>query len=208
MTYTLYYAPGVASLAVHWALLELGVPFEARALSLEAGDQRTPAYLKLNPAGRVPTLVVDGEGVGEAVAILMLLAERHPDACLAPPPGAPDRARWLETMVFIANGLAAPFRDWFYADKDGDPAGADAVRALARRRIEAAWDRLGARLAAGGPCTCAGPATCRAPPAPGRPWPPTWSGCPPDLATPNSSASRPSRPGLEIWTHGHSAASR
>jgi glutathione S-transferase len=138
-------------LAVHWALLELGVPFEARALSLEAGDQRTPAYLKLNPAGRVPTLVVDGEGVGEAVAILMLLAERHPDAFLAPPPGAPDRARWLETMVFIANGLAAPFRDWFYADKDGDPAGADAVRALARRRIEAAWDRLGARLAAGGP---------------------------------------------------------
>ena len=146
MTYTLYYAPGTASLAVHWALIDLGVPFETKKLSFEAGDQRAPAYLAINPAGRVPTLVADGEPVAEAVAILMLLAERHPGAGLAPPPGSPGRAHWLALMAFFANGLAAPFRDWFYADKDGDPAGAEAVKALARRRIEQGWDRLDAEL--------------------------------------------------------------
>lgn len=142
MAYTLYYTPGAASLAVHWALIALGVPFEVRAISFEAGEQRAPAYLNLNPAGKVPTLVVDGEPIGEAVAILMLLAERHPEAGLAPPPGASGRARYLQTMAFLANGLAAPFRDLFYAEEDGGPQGADAVRALARRRIAAAWDRL------------------------------------------------------------------
>lgn len=147
MAYTLYYAPGTASLAVHWALVALGVPFDTNRLSLDAGDQRAPAYLALNPAGRVPTLVVDAEPVAESAAILMLLAERHPDAGLAPPPGSPDRAGWLQTMVFIANGLQPAFRDWFYAVEDGGPEGADFVRALARRRIEAAWDRLDRRLA-------------------------------------------------------------
>jgi glutathione S-transferase len=146
MAYTLYYSPGTASLAAQWALIELGVSFEARRLSFEAGDQRSPEYLRLNPAGRVPTLIVDDVPVSESTAIVMLLAERHPDAGLSPPPGSPQRAKWLETMVFIANGLQPAFRDWFYADKDGDPAGADAVRALAKRRIEAGWNRLDSQL--------------------------------------------------------------
>ncbi|HEY0435624.1 MAG TPA: glutathione S-transferase family protein, partial [Phenylobacterium sp.] len=128
-------------------LIEIGVPFEARRLSFEARDQRSPEYLKLNPSGRVPTLVVDGAPICESTAILMWLAERHPRAGLAPDPGAAERGKWLETMVFVANGLQAPFRDWFYADKDGDPAGAEAVRALARRRIEAGWERLDAQIA-------------------------------------------------------------
>ena len=72
----------------------------------------------------------------EFAALLMLLAERHPAAGLAPAAGTAERARWLEQMVYLANTLLPAMRDWFYADKDGDPAGADAVRALARRRIE------------------------------------------------------------------------
>ena len=142
MTYTLYYAPGTASMAVHWALIEMGVPFKAVSLDFEAGEQKRASYLKLNPAGRVPTLVVDGEAHSESAALLMLLAERHPGAQLAPPPGDPRRGKWLETMVFLANTVSPAMRDWFYADKDGDPAGAASVRDLARRRIEAAWARL------------------------------------------------------------------
>src|SRR5436190_10777714 len=52
-------------------------------------------------------------------------------------------------MIYLANTLLPVMRDWFYADKDGDAAGADAVRTLARRRIESAWDHLAARLAGG-----------------------------------------------------------
>ncbi len=149
MTYTLYYSPGAASLAVHWMLIELGVPFEAKLVSIDDGAQKSPEYLRLNPSGRIPTMVVDGKPHGESAGLLMLLAERHPEKGFAPPPGSPARADYLETMIFLANTLLPAMRDWFYAESDGDPAGADAVKALARRRIEAAWDRLDARLADG-----------------------------------------------------------
>jgi glutathione S-transferase len=151
MTYTLYYAPGTASMAVHWALIALGGPFEAVRIDFDAADQRDPSYLRLNPAGRVPTLVVEGVAYSESAALLMLLAERHPGTGLAPPSGDPQRARWLETMVFMANSVSPAMRDWFYADKDGDPAGAAAVRDLAKSRIEGAWPRLAAALADGRP---------------------------------------------------------
>ncbi|MCY0386274.1 glutathione S-transferase family protein [Robbsia sp. Bb-Pol-6] len=149
MNYVLYYSPGAASMAVHWMLIELGVPFEARLIDIDTGAQKTDDYRRLNPAGRVPTLVVDGVPHGESAALLMLLAERHPDAALAPAPGTPQRAEWLETMVYLANTFLPAMRDWFYADTDGDPADAHAVRALARRRIEGALDRLDSRLADG-----------------------------------------------------------
>jgi glutathione S-transferase len=149
VTYRLYYSPGTASMAVHWALIELGVSFEAVQLDFGADQQRDPAYLKLNPMGRVPTLVVDGEPVSESAALLMLLAERHPEVGLAPAPGDPERASWLETVVWLANNLQPPMRDWFYADKDGEASGAPAVRDLARRRIEAAWPRLAGQFTDG-----------------------------------------------------------
>lgn len=149
MTYTLYYSPGAASLAVHWMLIELGVPFEAQRVSIDEGAQKSPEYLRLNPTGRLPTLLIDGKPHGESAALLMLLAERHPEQKFAPSPGATGRADWMEMMIFLANTLLPAMRDWFYADTDGDPAGADAVRALARRRIEAVWDRLDALLSDG-----------------------------------------------------------
>jgi glutathione S-transferase len=136
-------------MAVHWMLIELGVAFEAKLVSIDAGAQRSPEYLRVNPLGRVPTLVVDGVPHGESASLLMLLAERHPDKAWAPLPGSPDRAAWLETMIYLANTLLPAMRDWFYASTDGDPAGAEAVKALARVRIEGAWDRLNARLADG-----------------------------------------------------------
>ena len=61
MSYVLYYAPGAASLAVHWMLIELGVAFRTERLDLDVGDQRSQSFLQINPEGRVPALVVDGE---------------------------------------------------------------------------------------------------------------------------------------------------
>jgi glutathione S-transferase len=149
MSYTLYYAPGAASMAVHWMLIEIGASFEAVLVDIAAGAQRDPNYLRLNPAGRVPTLVVDGVPHGESAALLMLLAERHPETAMMPLLNSPDRADWLEAMVYLANTLLPAMRDWFYASQDGDPTGVEAVTALARRRIEAAWDRLETRMADG-----------------------------------------------------------
>jgi len=151
MAYTLYYSPGAASMAVHWALIELGIDFETVLVGFAAGDQRDPNYLKTNPAGRVPSLVIEGQAYSESAALLMILAERHPDAGLAPRPGDRDRAKWLQTMIFLANTVLPAMRDWFYADTDGEPKGAEAVRDLARKRIEGAWPGLKRELLGRGP---------------------------------------------------------
>ena len=76
--YTLYWSPGTASLCVHWMLIELGEPHELVKLDIEAGEHRKPEYLKLNPGGVVPTLVVEGVPLGESAALCMILGERHP----------------------------------------------------------------------------------------------------------------------------------
>ncbi|WDD91432.1 glutathione S-transferase family protein [Burkholderia sp. FERM BP-3421] len=149
MSYLLYYSPGAASMAVHWMLIELGVPFETQLVDIETGAQRSPDYLRLNPSGRVPTLVVDGVPHAESAALLMLLAERHPEGGLAPAPGTPERAAWYEQMIYFANALLPAMRNWFFAEADGDPAHADAVRAFSEQQIEDIMTRLDARLGDG-----------------------------------------------------------
>jgi glutathione S-transferase len=136
-------------MAVHWMLIHLGAPFELELVDFESGAQKTEGFRRLNPAGRVPVLIVDGKPYTESAALLMLLAERHPEAGLAPQPGSADRAAWMSGMVYLANVLLPAFRDWFYAAQDGAGDGADAVKALARVRIEGVWDRLDAELADG-----------------------------------------------------------
>ncbi len=148
--YTLYYAPSTASLAVHWMLIDLGVPFETVKLDNKAParDQDTPAYRALNPAGTVPTLVVDGVPVAETAAILMLLAERHPEAGYAPLPGSPQRGPWLQAMMHLTNTLMPAFRCWFYPPEVAD---SEDARAAQGARVMQVWDRLDAQLADGRP---------------------------------------------------------
>lgn len=149
MSYTLYYAPGAASLAVHWALHHIAVPFEAVKIDLQAKAQKEPAYLKINPSGHVPALIIDGTPHAEVAALLMLLAERHPQAGLAPAPGAPLRADYLQAMIYLTNTVQPAFRLWFYADEGAGPEHAEATKAQARLRIETAWDRIDAQLSDG-----------------------------------------------------------
>jgi len=92
--YTLYYSPGAASLVVHMALLEAGADYALEKVDMEAGAQRSPEYLKLNPNGLVPTLLIDGKPFFEAAAALMTIADRHPDAKIAPPIDSIQRAAW------------------------------------------------------------------------------------------------------------------
>ena len=147
--YVLHSAPSTAGLAVHWMLIELGVPFELRMLDILKGDQRAPEYLALNPAGHVPTLQIEDCAYGEVAALLMMLAERHPERSFAPPLGELTRNDYLWWMVYLANTLQPAFRAWFYPHEPAGPAHAGAVQAGARPRIEAAWNRVDSRLADG-----------------------------------------------------------
>jgi glutathione S-transferase len=148
--YALYYTPGAASLVVHWLLLELGQAHELRAVDIQAREQKSAQYLALNPNGVVPTLIVDGQPRYEAAALAMLLADRHPEAGLAPSPQDPRRAEYLQWMFNLASTLQAPLRLWWYPqDLGGDAA---AVQAGAQALIERACARLDAHLAEHGPC--------------------------------------------------------
>ncbi|MGH6715523.1 MAG: glutathione S-transferase family protein [Bradyrhizobium sp.] len=102
---TLYFAPGSSSMAVHIALHEIAVAFEAKPMSFKRNDLRSPAYLKLNPEGKVPTLVIDGRALTEVAAILFYLARRYPDAGLLPHDDLEAEAQAVSWMSFIASTL-------------------------------------------------------------------------------------------------------
>jgi glutathione S-transferase len=98
---TFYFAPGSSSMAPHIALHEIGVRFDAVPLSFKQGETRTPAYLALNPEGKVPTLLIDGRPLTEVAGILYYLAKRFPEAGLWPE-GTEAEAQAISWMSFIA----------------------------------------------------------------------------------------------------------
>ena len=147
----LYYAPGSASFLVHWLLIELELPHRLHLVDTAAKVQKSPEYLALNPNGVVPTLVIEGKPQYEAAALAMLLAERHPDAQLAPLPDDSQRADYVQWMLNLANMVQPLFRQWWYPGEPAGEANAETVRAHCAPRIEKEWARIDAHLAANGP---------------------------------------------------------
>ena len=100
---TFYFSPGSSSLATHIALNEVGASFEARPLTLQKGT-RAPDFLKVNPNGKVPALVVDGTILTEVAGTLFYLARAFPQAGLMPA-GALGEAEAVSWMSFDASTL-------------------------------------------------------------------------------------------------------
>ncbi len=95
----LYYAPGACSMASHVVLEESGEKYEPKKVDLAGGEQRTDAYLKINPQGRVPVLRLDnGDPLAENTAILPYLGKRF-DLWPKDPLG---EAKALSTIGFFA----------------------------------------------------------------------------------------------------------
>jgi glutathione S-transferase len=80
----LYYAQGTCALATHIALEEAGAAYEAVPVDFAAQAQRSPEYLAVNPKGRVPALVTESGTLTETPALLCFVAQRFPEARLAP----------------------------------------------------------------------------------------------------------------------------
>ncbi|MFN0044195.1 MAG: glutathione S-transferase family protein [Alphaproteobacteria bacterium] len=97
---TLYtMSPSRGSIA-HWMLEEIGAPYTLNVLDAGKGDTRTPAFLALNPMGKVPTLVHDGVAISEVAAICCYLADAFPAAGLAVPIGDKRRGPYLKWLFF------------------------------------------------------------------------------------------------------------
>jgi len=105
---TLYYGPGACSMASHIAIEETGAPYEAKPIMLPKGEQKTEAYLKINPRGRVPALAVNGTVLTENVAILTYLAKRFPEARLLPT-DLFEEMRCLSVMAWFSNFVHPSF---------------------------------------------------------------------------------------------------
>ena len=82
--FKLYYSPGSCALASHIALEEAAGDYEAVRIDFGAEEQRKPAYLSINPKGRVPALVTARGILTETPAILLFIAQSYPQAGLAP----------------------------------------------------------------------------------------------------------------------------
>lgn len=91
---------------VRWMLEEVGQPYRTELLEY-ATTMKAPAYLAINPMGKVPALQDGDAGMGEAAGICAYIAEKFPEAKLAPPLGDPRRVRYLYWLFFAANIEAA-----------------------------------------------------------------------------------------------------
>lgn len=146
----LHYYPGNASLFPHMLLRELGCPFELRLVDRTKDAQTSAAYLKLNPNGKIPVLVDDGEAIFETAAIGLYLADKYPQENLAPPPGAPDRGAYYKWMVYLSSTPQAEYRSWFYSHEFvDDPRLAPHAKAAGGARLSEIFGIIAAQLGAG-----------------------------------------------------------
>jgi glutathione S-transferase len=149
----LHYHPGNASLAPHVLLEEIGAPFELVFVDRANAAHRSPEYLKLNPNGQIPVLVEGEFALYEAAAICLYLADRYPDARLAPPLRTPERAHFYQWLFWCTNTLQAMLMHYFYSERlvdEGDANASAQVRNRAEARAGAMLDRLDEQLASHG----------------------------------------------------------
>lgn len=118
-----YHAPNSRSTAVRWMFEELGSPpHELRVLNFSKGDHKTPAYMAVNPMGKVPTLVHGDTVITEAAAILMYLADLFSEARLAPKIGDTARGTYLRWIVFNQAAVEPAVTDLALKRDPGSPA--------------------------------------------------------------------------------------
>ncbi|MBP7335314.1 glutathione S-transferase family protein [Niveispirillum sp.] len=139
--YKLYGNSGMANLAPHMALETIGVPYEMILVDTQAKQHQMPAYLRLNPTGRVPTLVDGDQPVFETAAILLHLADRHPAAGLMPPLGSLERALAYQWLIHLTNSVQVAYLAYYYPERQvADPAFADSVKQAAESRLNELFD--------------------------------------------------------------------
>ncbi|MBB3194811.1 glutathione S-transferase family protein [Roseateles terrae] len=145
----LHYFPSNASMAPHILLQELGVDFQLRLVDRNRNEHKSPEFLKLNPNGLLPVLC-DGDLVlHETAAILLHLADTHPDVSLVPPLGSKERALTYKWLMWLTNTLQPALIAYYYPERwvaEGNTAGAAEVKAAAEARIGGQLDLLAAEF--------------------------------------------------------------
>ena len=138
----LHYAPGSSALAPHATLAEIGVPYELVLVQRGEDGQWSEAYRALNPWGKVPTLEDDGLVLSESAAICLYLADKFPEARLAPPVGTSERADLYRWLLWLSNTVQETQLRHFYPDRYGGAG----VKEAADAALAGHYDQIDAYL--------------------------------------------------------------
>lgn len=112
--YKLYWAPGTAAMAPQAVLEEVGAAYEMIRLDLSTKEHERPGYKRLNPNGRIPTLVDGDFVIFETAAICQYLSDKH--GLLSPALNTQARGRHMQWLTFMTNTIQVGFLDWFHPD--------------------------------------------------------------------------------------------
>ncbi len=107
----LYYNPQSRAVIAKWMLDECGVAYEIVPIDVKKREHKTPEFLQINPAGKLPALVDGDSRIFENTAICLYLGDKFPEAKLAPKIGAPERGRYLSLMVYSTSQLEPAMGD-------------------------------------------------------------------------------------------------
>ena len=152
-TLTLFHAPMTRSTGVLVLLEELQAPHRLHVLNLKTGTQRDPAFLAVNPMGKVPAILHSDALVTEQAAVYLYLADQFPAAGLAPAIGDPLRGPYLRWMVFYGSCFEPAIVDRAMK-RDAPPpqmspyGDSEAVLATLERQLAAGPYLLGERFSA------------------------------------------------------------
>ncbi|MBW8859773.1 MAG: glutathione S-transferase family protein [Caulobacter sp.] len=147
--YTIYGALGSGSVPVEATLTLLGQPYAVVEAPTWEGAAQQAKVAGINPLKQIPALVTpDGETITESAAILIWLADRHPDARLAPSPDSPLRGQFLRWMVFVPASIYSLFwvRDEPSRLGGPDPEVQARIKAATADRIAACWGMMEGQL--------------------------------------------------------------
>ena len=146
----LWFAPNTCARVALTALEEIGKPFETGLIAFMAGEHRQPAFLALNPSGKVPALETQFGILVQNGAILGYLADSHPEAALLPQPSDPFERALIRAELFRCSADLHPIVTRFVIPQmmTSDAAGAPAIRETAQQMLEFQLGAVDARLAA------------------------------------------------------------
>lgn len=146
--YKIYWTRNTGAFAPQAVLEEAGVPYEIIPIDTGKREHKQPAYLKINPQGRVPALALpDGGVMTESAAMVLYLGDRHGAGRLAPTIDDPDRPRFLRWLFFMASNIyESDLRTYYPARYSTDEAAAPGIKAAGLRDMEALWDLVEAAL--------------------------------------------------------------
>jgi len=137
MIYELYGDLRSGAFCVEAALAEAGAPYAFREIVLDRNEQKSQAFLALNPSGKVPALrLPEGIVLTETSALLTIIAERHPECGLLPPSGSIAQAEALRWLAFMASEIYPMVEVDDYPERFAPSgAAAEALKGKARARI-------------------------------------------------------------------------